>query len=152
MRYVDRILEPGENVRYRGTVSWTVYVPAVLLGLCTLAALVFGAGEPDFTFAAGLAAAVLAVLCLFSYIPAWFRRQTTEIAVTDRRIIVKRGFIRRRTVEMNLQKVVSIDVDQTIAGRIFNYGAITIHGQGDSLERLARIDSPLKLRTTLTAG
>jgi uncharacterized membrane protein YdbT with pleckstrin-like domain len=152
MRYVDRILEPGENVRYRGTVSWTVYVPAVLLGLCALAALVIGASEPNYTLPGGLAAAVLALGCLFSYIRAWFRRRTTEIAVTDRRVIVKRGFIRRHTVEMNMQKVVSIDVDQTIAGRIFNYGAVTIHGQGDSLERLARIDSPLKLRTTLTAG
>jgi len=82
----------------------------------------------------------------------WFRRWTTEIAVTDRRVILKRGFIRRATMEMNLAKVESVDVDQTLSGRLFNYGNVTIRGTGSSFEILRTIDAPLKLRSTVTAG
>ena len=81
---------------------------------------------------------------------AWFRRWTTEMAVTDRRIILKRGFIRRHTVEMNMQKVETVDVDQTLIGRIFNYGNVTIRGTGSTFETIRRIDSPLNLRTSVT--
>jgi uncharacterized membrane protein YdbT with pleckstrin-like domain len=93
-----------------------------------------------------------AIAAMGAFIPAWFRRWTTEIAVTDRRIILKRGFIRRHTIEMNMQKVESVDVDQTLIGRLFNYGTVTIHGTGSSFENLRMIDAPLKLRTTVTAG
>ena len=98
------------------------------------------------------AAIVFAVSPIVAFLPAWFRRWTTEIAVTDRRIIFKRGLIRRHTVEMNMQKVESVDVDQTLIGRLFNYGNVTIRGTGSSFEILSRIDLPLKLRTTVTAG
>ena len=77
---------------------------------------------------------------------------STEIAVTDRRIIFKRGLIRRHTVEMNMQKVESVDVDQTLMGRLFNYGNVTVRGTGSTFETLRMIDSPLKLRSTVTAG
>src|SRR5271154_5352459 len=123
MSYVDSILEPGEAVRYRTTISWTVYGPAFWLGLAS------------FAIARG-------------YIARW----STEIAVTDRRIIFKRGLIRRHTVEMNMQKVESVDVDQTLLGRLFNYGDVTVRGVGSTFERLNFIDAPLRLRTTVTAG
>jgi uncharacterized membrane protein YdbT with pleckstrin-like domain len=92
--------------------------------------------------------AISATTCLSSC--ALIRRWTTEIAVTDRRIILKRGFIRRHTVEMNMQKVESVDVDQTRMRRIF--GCVTIRGIGSSFENLSMVDSRLKLRTTITAG
>jgi hypothetical protein len=53
---------------------------------------------------------------------------------------------------MNMQKVESIDVDQTLAGRLFNYGNVTIRGTGSSFATLRLIDSPLKLRTSVTAA
>ena len=87
-----------------------------------------------------------------AFVPAWIRRWTTEIAVTDRRVILKRGLIRRHTVEMNMTKIESVDVDQTLAGRLFDYGNVTIRGTGSSFETLRMIDAPLKLRTTVTAG
>ena len=82
---------------------------------------------------------------------AWFRRWTTEIAVTDRRIIYKRGFIRRRTIEMHLDKVESVDVNQSILGRILNYGDVTILGVGEGKETIATIASPLAFRSYITA-
>jgi uncharacterized membrane protein YdbT with pleckstrin-like domain len=150
--YVDRVLEPGESVRYRTTVSWIVYIPSVVLAAIALAALLVGINYPDrdrvFWFVATISA--LVAMCNFAY--AWFRRWTTEIAVTDRRVILKRGLIRRHTVEMNMGKVESVDVDQTVAGRIFNYGDVTIRGTGTTFERLRVVDAPLKLRSTLTAS
>jgi len=86
-------------------------------------------------------------LLLFS---AWFRRHTTEIAVTNRRIIYKRGFISRQTVEMQMDKVESVDVNQTVWGRIFGYGEIQIHGVGGDIEPLRNIDAPIEFRNHVT--
>ena len=152
MAYVDRILEPGENVRYRTNVSWTIYIPSLLLAVCALAVLTVGANHRETVDFSWFVAIISAIAAMGAFVPAWFSRWTTEIAVTDRRIILKRGFIRRHTIEMNMQKVESVDVDQTLIGRLFNYGNVTIRGTGSSFEKLSRIDSPLKLRTTVTAG
>jgi uncharacterized membrane protein YdbT with pleckstrin-like domain len=152
MSYVDRILEPGETIRYRTTVSWTIYAPAILLAIGAAAAAIAGAAYSDYAKLWWLVAIVLAIAAAVTFIPAWFRRWTTEIAVTDRRIILKRGLIRRHTIEMNMQKVESVDIDQTLIGRLFNFGNVAIRGTGSSFETLRTIDSPLKLRTTVTAG
>ena len=152
MPYVDSILESGETVRYRTNVSWTIYTPTILLTICAAALALAGAIYSDFATPCWFVAIVLALAALAAFVPAWFRRWTTEIAVTDRRIILKRGLIRRHTVEMNMQKVESVDVDQTLTGRLFNYGTVTIRGTGSSFETLGMIDAPLRLRTTVTAG
>jgi uncharacterized membrane protein YdbT with pleckstrin-like domain len=149
MSYINSILEPGEQIRYEARVSRTTYAPALLLAICGVAAAWFGAALGPMTW---FVAAAFFLLAILVFLPAWFRRWTTEIAVTDRRIILKRGLIRRHTVEMNMQKVESVDIDQTLVGRIFDYGNITIRGTGSTFERLDRIDAPLKLRTTVTAS
>ena len=152
MTYIDSILEPGEQVRYHTTVSWTVYTPAILLAICALASAVAAAGYSHVTVAGWFIAALFAVAAVVAFVPAWFRRWTTEIAVTDRRVILKRGLIRRHTIEMNMNKIESVDVDQTLMGRLFDYGNVSIRGTGSSFETLRMIDSPLKLRTTVTAA
>ncbi|MGO4870010.1 MAG: PH domain-containing protein [Roseiarcus sp.] len=152
MAYIDSILEPGEQVRYHTTVSWTTYTPAILPTICALASLFAAVSYAEMATIGWFAAILFAVAAFVAFVPAWFRRWTTEIAVTDRRIILKRGLIRRHTVEMNMQKVESVDVDQTLTGRLFNYGSVTIRGTGSSFEKLSMIDSPLKLRTTVIAG
>jgi uncharacterized membrane protein YdbT with pleckstrin-like domain len=151
MSYVDTILEPGETIVYRTRPTWTLYVPALLLALCALIILGLELGYVGLEAVGLTVAAIFALLALASFLRAWFRRMTTEIAVTDRRIILKRGFIRRHTVEMNMQKVESVDVDQTLAGRIFNYGDVTVRGTGSTFETLRMVDAPIKLRTTVTA-
>ncbi len=150
MTYVDKILEPGETVRYRTTLSWTVYANGICIGLAALIAAYGGVklAVPSFQ----LLAAALALIALVALAFAHLKRASTEIAVTDRRIIFKRGLIRRHTVEMNMQKVESVDVDQTLLGRLFDYGDVTVRGVGSSFERLDFIDAPLKLRSTVTAG
>ena len=99
-----------------------------------------------------LVSAALAAIALAGFAIAHVKRASTEIAVTDRRIMFKRGLIRRHTVEMNMQKVESVDVDQTLFGRLFDFGDVTVRGVGSTFERLTLIDAPLRLRTTVTAG
>ncbi len=90
-------------------------------------------------------------LAATSGLKAWFRRWTTEVDVTDRRVVYKRGFIRRHTVEINMDKVESVDVDQSLFGRLFDYGDVVIRGTGAGIEPLRGIDSPLAFRNAVTA-
>ncbi len=73
-------------------------------------------------------------------------RATSEFAVTTRRVIIKVGLISRRTVELNLEKIESIGVDQTILGRIFGYGTIVVNGTGGTHEPFRGIARPLEFR------
>jgi uncharacterized membrane protein YdbT with pleckstrin-like domain len=86
------------------------------------------------------------------FLGAWIRRKGTEIVVTDRRVIYKRGFIARRTVEMNISKVETVDVEQSIAGRLLGYGTVLIRGTGESLEPLRHVEAPLTIRNAITVG
>ena len=71
--------------------------------------------------------------------------------MTDRRVIQKSGFISRKTAEMNIHQVERVEVNQSILGRIFDYGSIQIHGSGQGLEGLENVAEPLALRTSITA-
>ncbi len=147
MRYIDEILQPGETVLFDGTIHWLIYVPGLLFLLGAAAAFASAAPFPPLIFVA----AILLLLGFVTLLQAWIRRITTEIAVTDRRIIYKHGLIRRRTIEMNMEKVESVDVSQSIPGRIFNYGDVLIHGVGVGFEPLHMVDEPIKLRNAIIA-
>ena len=150
MSYVDTILEPGEQVRYRTSISWTVYANGIWIALAALLCAYTGLKSGvHWLFAVSGA---LALIALALFVVAHIKRLSTEIAVTDRRIIFKQGLVRRHTVEMNMAKIESVDVDQTLLGRVFDYGDVTVRGVGSTFERLQFIDAPLRLRTTVTAG
>jgi uncharacterized membrane protein YdbT with pleckstrin-like domain len=76
----------------------------------------------------------------------WFARWLSEFVITNRRIIIKTGFIARETFEMNLSKIESVNVDQSFMGRILNYGSITIIGSGGTRESFHRISRPMAFR------
>lgn len=151
MGYLEKILEPGEQVRYIGRLHWLIYLPAIALLICAVTLLIVSAIYPDeapYVLAGGLIALALS---LFAFISEVLHRRTTEIAVTDRRVIFKTGVLRRRSIEMNMDKVESVDVDQSILGRIFGFGTVLIRGTGASLEPLNNVENPLKLRSQITA-
>jgi uncharacterized membrane protein YdbT with pleckstrin-like domain len=149
MRYIDEILQPGETLAYSGRLHWIVYVPAAFLLLLALAALTRVDNSTGWLWLsiAGLLAAAGGIM-LFK---AWFHRWTTEIDVTDRRVVYKHGFINRHTEEMNMNKVASVDVDQSILGRILGYGTIHVLGTGQGIEGLTRIAAPIRVRNAITA-
>jgi uncharacterized membrane protein YdbT with pleckstrin-like domain len=71
---------------------------------------------------------------------------SSEFAITNKRIIVKQGFISRRTMELNLNKVESVNVDQSILGRLLGYGSITVLGTGGTHEQFSNLSAPLEFR------
>ena len=150
MRYIERILQPGERVVYTGRIHWIIYLPAGLMMVVALAAL-SRAGAAGHAMNWSLVAAICAGVGGLAAISAWLKRWSTEIDVTDRRIVYKRGLIRRHTVEMNMDKVESVDVDQTILGRFLNFGNITVHGTGTGIETLFNVEAPLQFRNHVTA-
>jgi uncharacterized membrane protein YdbT with pleckstrin-like domain len=151
MPYVDRVLQQGESVRHIAHISWVTYLPGLFLW--ALAGILAGIlpTEPALHFLVLTVAVIIFIIGTILLARAWFHRVTTEIAVTDRRIIYKRGFIRRYTVEMHMDKVESVDVDQSVFGRMLDYGDVIIHGTGAGLEPLPNIDHPLELRNHITA-
>jgi uncharacterized membrane protein YdbT with pleckstrin-like domain len=155
MRYVRRVLQPGETVVYATKLHWIIYWQAILLLIICIilvGAAWYMADNSNVSLALGIAAVIFALLALSSAFRAFIRWATTELAVTDRRVIYKTGLIARHTIEMNRRQVESVDVDQSIFGRLIGYGTIIIRGTGGSLEPMRRIDNPLTFRTYITAG
>ena len=66
-------------------------------------------------------------------------------------MIYAQGFIQRRSVEVNMDKIESVDVDRSVVGRLLNYGNVTIHGTGTTLEPLRNVDRPIEFRNEITA-
>ena len=123
--YVEAALVKDEQIVHVGHVSlWSMW-HLIALGIVLLPALGLG---------------------LIFIGMAYVRYKTTELAITTRRVIVKHGFIRRRTVEININKVESIQVDQEVLGRMFNFGTLVIAGAGDPQAPIAGISSPMEFR------
>ena len=146
MSYLDRVLQPDETVLHRGNIHWLVYWPAAVFLLIALAGLYGYLMYPEQQTVAIAVTLVGAVGLVIAWLVGFLKRWSTEIAVTNRRVIFKEGLIARRTFEMNMDKIESVDVDQSIPGRIFNYGTVTVRGVGSGSEPLKRISSPLELR------
>jgi uncharacterized membrane protein YdbT with pleckstrin-like domain len=154
MSYTKKVIQPGEQILISGKMHWMCYRRAIFLAFIGLVILLFST-----QIRADKSAALIAFLSIFffiiaalSFLSTWFRRKTTEIAVTDRRIIYKRGWLSRYTEEMNLSKVETVDVDQSIWGRLLGYGTIRIKGIGGSWEPLYYIGAPIRIRNKITAG
>ena len=123
--YVDSNLIQDERVLYRGYLSPWSLSGQILLGFVLVP--LFGLG-------------------LLILLAAWVRLKTTELAVTNKRVITKTGFISRHTLELNLAKTESMQVNQSLAGRLFNYGSLQINGTGTAHAPLPGIDAPLEFR------
>lgn len=152
-RYIDDILQPGEKVLYSTNAHWIFYLPAIGAWIVALAFFVVSRMfVTDTPMLLCLALAVIAALvALYWMLKAWFHRWTTETDVTNLRVVHKTGFIKRRTFEMSLDKVESVDVNQSILGRILNYGDVTVRGVGEGAETIKTIASPLAFRNHITA-
>ena len=138
-RYIDDILQPGEKVLYSTNAHWIFYLPAIAAWIVAVVLLFLSRA----TITEGIvllclsASAVVAIAALYWTFKAWFHRWTTETDVTNLRVVHKTGFIKRRTFEMSLDKVESVDVNQSILGRILNYGDVTILGVGEGKETIS---------------
>src|SRR5688572_18089020 len=101
MSYVQRVLQPGETVRHVTSIHWIVYWPGALLLIVAFGFLIYGALISQHVIFWLTVAGIIGAGGLFLLVPEWFTWWTTEIAVTNLRVIYKTGFIRRETNEMN---------------------------------------------------
>ncbi|HET6195760.1 MAG TPA: PH domain-containing protein, partial [Acetobacteraceae bacterium] len=113
MAYYTKVLQPDEKVLVVGQLHWSIYLRGAALLAIAIAVLVASfwlpATDPDWQRYAQLAAGVVALFGLLLLLIAWVRRRATEIVVTDRRVIFKRGLLARHTVEMNVSKIETVD-------------------------------------------
>lgn len=123
--YIEGALIKDERVIYTGHISLWSLAPLIALGLLTIG--FFGLG-------------------LIFWIIAFIRYKTTELAFTNKRVIAKIGFISRQTIELNISKVESIQVNQGVFGRIFNYGSLLISGAGNPQAPIPGISDPMSFR------
>lgn len=151
-RYIEEILQPEEKVLYSTTIHWIVYLPAILAWIVAIVffALQRGATTEGLNILWLALSCVSALAALYWTFVAWFQRWTSETDVTNFRVVHKEGFIRRDTFEMNLDKVESVDVRQSIPARIFNYGDVTIRGIGEGDKDIKMIASPIQFRNHIT--
>ncbi|HEY7539569.1 MAG TPA: PH domain-containing protein [Methylomirabilota bacterium] len=139
MSYIDETLLPDEHVVYRTALHWIIFLRPVLVVLVGLALLIAFRTVP----LVGAPVVLLGVLLLVAPLVAYW---STEFGVTDKRMIVKVGFVRRRTLELLLRQVEALSVDQSLGGRMLDYGTITLSGTGGVREVFHRVREPLELR------
>ena len=153
MSYAKSVLQPGETILAAGHLHWILYRWAIFFLISGVALLwLEHARWPTHDSLIAVTAAIFGVLFLVSFFYGWFIRWITEFAVTDRRVISKRGFIWRETEEMNMDKVETVDVSQTIAGRVLDYGYMRITGTGGTNNiQVGPMAKPFALRNAIIA-
>jgi uncharacterized membrane protein YdbT with pleckstrin-like domain len=138
MSYVEKNLLPNEQVTYWAKLHWIIFTTPVLVLVVAIVLAILGAHWMVWAFVA----AVGVVL----FLPPWMRSASSEFAVTNKRVLIKVGFISRHSLELLLKQVEGVGVDQTLLGRIFGYGTITVIGTGGTKETYAMIANPLEFR------
>jgi uncharacterized membrane protein YdbT with pleckstrin-like domain len=148
MSYVESSLVPGERIVYRAHLHWKTFLPGgVVFLLFTIWAILFAVEEKK--------QGVALVIFLIGTVPlagAYLRYRCSEFAVTDKRVLIKTGIIKRHTLETLLNKVENISVEQSVLGRLLNFGTIQVTGTGATRETFANIGAPLEFRKQVEAS
>ncbi|MCL2505241.1 MAG: PH domain-containing protein [Alphaproteobacteria bacterium] len=159
MLYIQQILLPEEKIMSVLRLHWIIFLPGVLL---TLFGGIFGffsyeimeallgveVGKVVGRLFAGLCM-IIAILGLFLSSAAFVRQMSTELVITNKRIIAKYGFIARTTFEIMLNRITGVNFDQTVLGRMFDFGTILVYGAGGNVSPFNGIAHPEKFQRAL---
>lgn len=151
MSYIETNLLPDEKLIYAIRPHWVVFASGGWAMFFALVAWIYAPLLDNVSLYSGftlrdIAAGVLFVVGAYWFLKAYIYYVTSEYGVTNKRVLIKVGWIRRTSLELLLDKVEGVLVDQTVVGRIFNYGAITIIGTGGTNDRFPFIPDPLLFR------
>jgi uncharacterized membrane protein YdbT with pleckstrin-like domain len=139
MSYVEKHLISGENVVYETKLNWTEYLRGlilVLIGLFLIKSIAF----------IGYLTIVLGIISL---ILSYLRINYSEFAVTNKRVLIKVGVIKTKSLETMLNKVEGIHVDQGLIGKFVNSGTIVVKGTGGTNNPFKNIDKPFEFRNAV---
>lgn len=148
MGYITENLSEGEDIIFLTKRHWVNRMgwPTIftLVGVAMLFIRSMFENPSDFMLYLGWGPIALGVV---SFAILTLINNTCEFGVTNKRVIIKTGLVRRKTLEVILQKIESIGVDQTVPGRVFGYGTLTITGSGGSSEPYTNIAKPLDFKS-----
>jgi uncharacterized membrane protein YdbT with pleckstrin-like domain len=156
MSYVESNLVPGEQVIYETRLHWIVMLPHLVVGILLLdlpgillLAYSFSQNGIEHTTLRILqaGAAVLLIAGAVTVVVGAVRRNATEMAVTNRRVVIKTGLASRKTIEMLLNKVARLEVSETALGRMLAYGTVVMIGTGGTSEPFQKVAHPLEFRS-----
>ena len=166
MSYVRKSLVPGETLMYDTRHHWIVLLGPLLLSLL-LAALGIGClvevlaaregrgflmdAPTNEMHAFEVAGIVLLVIAFVVLVWGFTKRNATEMAVTNKRVLIKTGLGNRRTLDLMLSRVESIGVEETVLGRMLGYGSVTLRGTGGTPESFVMISHPQEFRRSVQA-
>ena len=136
MAYVDSSLLPDEQIVYKATLHWTIFWQCWLIILIGIVSLIF---QP-------IVGGLIIFVGLLVGLRKFIEYKTSEFAVTTKRVIIKVGVFRRRTLELLLRQVEAISIEQTVLGRMLGFGSVTLTGTGGVREVFHNISSPLEFR------
>ena len=153
MGYIEKNLVPGETVLYKTRLHWIVLVWPLFAGLL-LAAIGIASFVGGYeVHAKGTASSALLIVTALLLLAAgvlvaggFIRRNATEIAVSNQRVLIKTGLLARKSIEVMLAKVESIGVEESAAGRMLGYGTVIVRGTGGTFETFTRISHPNEFR------
>ncbi|MCA9961240.1 MAG: PH domain-containing protein [Anaerolineales bacterium] len=149
MSYAEQSLVPGEEIVLKAKLHWGLFIIPIIFFLFSCLFMPAMANDDTGIFVCG--AFFLFLMAVAGAAQVGVNYFTTEFAVTNKRIIAKRGFLRRRSLEIQLSKVESISVKQPIMGRILNYGTIAVTGSGGTQETFPGIANPMEFRKQINA-
>lgn len=130
MRYIDKSLAPGEEIVVRG--QWpTLYWIGAWAALLVLGIIIVG---------------------LFIFIGMAVKMSTTDFAVTNRRVILKRGWLNLKTQEVSTTSIETVEVTQSFLGRVFGYGDVRVTGTGESQIEFPPMKNPIAFRRAIESA
>jgi uncharacterized membrane protein YdbT with pleckstrin-like domain len=152
--YAEKHLIAGEQVQYETRLHWIVMLGHVVIALILIAA---GAGlllapwstihgAAPYTEALRWAGVAFLVIAIIFFAIGLVRRNATEMAVTNKRVIVKTGLANRRTIELLLPRIESVVVEEPAMGRVLGFGTVIVRGTGGTPEVFPQIAHPLQFR------
>jgi|SRR5665213_312829 len=142
MSYIDSNLLAGEQVVFRTRLHWLLFLVPVLVCVVVLLPAAWFIVHSTWSGYAWIPVALAAVILLAAFI----KRQSSDFAVTNKRVMMKVGVLSTRSIELLLNKIEAITVNQNFTGRIFGYGDIVVTGSGGTREAFSHIEGPLEFR------
>jgi uncharacterized membrane protein YdbT with pleckstrin-like domain len=157
MSYIDHNLTAGETVIYQTRLHWIVMLRSIVTACILVALAAFlvyyaqthSSPDPSTSHLLEGLGAVCLIAAIVAVLTGAARRNATEMAVTNHRVVIKVGLVGRRTIEMMLTKIESIEVKETAFGRMLGYGTIVVIGTGGTPEPFPRVAHPLQFRSAV---
>ena len=150
--YVEKVLLPDERIIYAATLHWVMYLQGLIMtgfaGVVaflsqSVLAILFGERMgAQFSKPVCIIAGIIVLVGIMLLLGAYVRQTSTEIVITNKRLIAKYGFVSRATFEILANRITGANFDQTVFGRMLGYGTILVHGAGGEISPIDQVENP----------